>query len=152
MSESINSKIIRASPEKVYNAFTDPAALEIWLVPGEMTGKVHHFDLRPGGGYEMSLYYPQNDNDSKGKTEDKEDRYSAKFIELSPERIIEAIHFNSSDPLFAGEMILEITLKKIPGGTNLTMKFRNIPPGIDPADNEAGTASSLEKLARYVEG
>jgi len=36
-------------------------------------------------------------------------------------------------------------------GTEVTMLFEDIPPGIRPEDNEAGTRSSLEKLARYVE-
>ena len=35
--------------------------------------------------------------------------------------------------------------------TRLTMFFKNIPAGINPADNEKGTEQSLEKLARYVE-
>jgi len=29
--------------------------------------------------------------------------------------------------------------------------FKNIPIGVDPKDNEAGTEQSLEKLAAYVE-
>jgi hypothetical protein len=33
----------------------------------------------------------------------------------------------------------------------VTIAFANIPPGIRPEDNDAGTRSSLEKLARYVE-
>ena len=37
------------------------------------------------------------------------------------------------------------------GGTKVTILFENIPSGIRPEDNEAGTRSSLEKLARYVE-
>jgi hypothetical protein len=31
------------------------------------------------------------------------------------------------------------------------MLFEDIPPGIRPEDNEAGTRASLEKLARYAE-
>ncbi len=34
--------------------------------------------------------------------------------------------------------------------TKVTIVFKNIPAGVDPKDNEAGTAQSLEKLARYV--
>jgi len=34
--------------------------------------------------------------------------------------------------------------------TKVTLEFKNIPAGIRPEDNEAGTKSSLEKLARYV--
>ncbi len=149
----MNSRIIRASPEKIYQAFTEPSALEKWLVPGEMTGKMHHFDLRPGGGYDMSLFYPDNDNQSKGKTGEKEDRYYVRFLELSPgKKIVEAINFRTDDPLFSGEMIMELTLEAVSGGTELKMVFRNIPSGISPADNEAGTASSLDKLLLYLEG
>ena len=57
---SINSKEIKADIETVWKAFTEKSALEYWLSPYGMTGKIHNFDLKVGGGYEMSLYY--NDN------------------------------------------------------------------------------------------
>jgi len=31
-----NSKFIKATPEALYRAFTDPAALAVWLAPGDM--------------------------------------------------------------------------------------------------------------------
>ncbi len=65
-----NSKWIKASPEVLYRAFTDPAALAVWQAPGDMTGLVHSFDYRVGGGYQMSLYYPSSETTSPGKTED----------------------------------------------------------------------------------
>lgn len=43
-----NSKLIKATPEALYRAFTDPAALAVWLAPGDMTGEVHRFDDRVG--------------------------------------------------------------------------------------------------------
>jgi len=46
---------------------------------------------------------------------------------------------------------MEVTLKSIEARTKVTIIFTNIPPGIRPEDNEAGTELSLEKLARYVE-
>src|SRR6476661_3500499 len=102
-----NVQWIKAPPEAVYRAFTDPAALAVWLAPGDMTGTIHHFDDRVGGGYQMSLYYPASDTTARGKTSAREDRYSARFVELSPpRRIVEAITFDSSDPAFAGEMIM----------------------------------------------
>ena len=92
-----NTKFIRATPEVIYQALTDPAALAIWFAPGDMTGKVHNFDLRVGGGYQMSLFYPSSDISSRGKSSEKEDRYTARFVKLTPpRRIIEAITFASS--------------------------------------------------------
>lgn len=104
---------MKASRETLYRALTDPKALAIWLAPGDMTGKVHHFDLRVGGGYEMSLYYPSSDTSFRGKTSDKEDRFTARFVELAPEKIVQAVNFNSDDPSFAGEMIMEVDRKSV---------------------------------------
>jgi uncharacterized protein YndB with AHSA1/START domain len=144
--------VIKAPREILYRAFTDPAALEAWLSPGEMTGKVHDFDGRVGGGYRMSLYYPASEQVARGKTAEREDRYTARFLELTPPaRIVQAITFDSADPAFAGEMDMVVTLEEGDGGTKVTILFEHIPPGIRPEDNDAGTRSSLEKLARYVE-
>lgn len=147
-----NSKWIKAPPEALYRAFTDPAALAVWQAPGDMTGTVHQFDTRAGGGYQMSLYYPASDTTSQGKTAEREDRFTARFVELTPpRRIVEVVTFDSDDPAFAGEMIMEVTLEAADGGTTVTIVFKNIPAGVRPEDNEAGTLESLEKLARYVE-
>lgn len=147
-----NSTFIKAPPEAVYRAFTDPAALAVWRAPGDMTGEVHQFDGRMGGGYQMSLYYPASEPTARGKTTGREDRYTSRFIELTPpSRIVEAITFDSHDPAFAGEMIMEVTLAPQQGGTTVAIVFKNIPSGIRPADNEEGTQSAIEKLARYIE-
>src|SRR5215471_9028486 len=50
------SRVIKASREALYRVFTDPAALAVWLAPDQMTAKVHEFDGRVGGGYQMSLF------------------------------------------------------------------------------------------------
>lgn len=50
-----NSKVIKALAESLYHAFTNPNALETWQVLGDLIGKVQSFDLREGGGYEMSV-------------------------------------------------------------------------------------------------
>ena len=135
----------------LYRAFTDPAALEAWQAPGDMTAKVHAFDARVGGGYGMSLFYPASAPEARGKTAAREDRFTARFVELAPPaRIVEAITFDAADPAFAGEMTMTVTLEERDGGTEVTVAFADIPPGIRPEDNEAGTRASLEKLARYI--
>lgn len=147
-----NSKVVRAPKQKIYSAFTEPKALETWLVPGEMTGKVHSFDLSVDGGYEMSLFYPESDKESKGKTQEKEDRYKAKFLELKPfEKIVQTIVFDTEDSTMKGEMKMSVYLESIGNATKVTIAFDNIPIGIGLKDNEDGTKSSLEKLAEFVE-
>jgi uncharacterized protein YndB with AHSA1/START domain len=147
-----NSRVIRASRETLYRAFLDPAALIIWLPPGEMTGKIHSFDARVGGGYRMSLFYPASERVMRGKTSAREDSFTARFVELvPPERIVQTIAFLSDDPAFAGEMTFEATFSAVADGeTEVTIECSHIPVGIRPEDNAAGAEMSLEKLARYV--
>jgi uncharacterized protein YndB with AHSA1/START domain len=117
-----------------------------------MTGKVHEFDARVDGGYRMSLYYPSSEQVYRGKTSELEDRFTARFVELTPpSRIVPAITFDTVDTAFSGEMTMVVTFEDRGGETEVTIMFDNIPPGIRPEDNDAGTRSSLEKLARYIE-
>lgn len=100
----------------------------------------------------MSLFYPSTEQIRRGKTSKREDRFTARFVELTPPaRIVQAITFDSVDPAFSGEMTMVVTFEDRDGGTEVTILFEHMPPGIRPEDNEAGTRSSLEKLARYVE-
>jgi hypothetical protein len=87
-----------------------------------------------------------------GKTAEREDRYPSRFIELNPDSsIVEVIEFDSVNPDFAGEMVMEVILEGFGKLTKVTILFTNIPPGIKQENNEAGTTSALEKLAKYLE-
>ncbi len=73
-----------------------------------MTGHIHAFDARVGGGYRMSLFYPPSDGTTgelalRGKTTDLKDRVNVRFVELVPaHRIVEAFTFNTADPALQG--------------------------------------------------
>jgi uncharacterized protein YndB with AHSA1/START domain len=143
------SGLVRASPQAVWDAFMDPAALLEWLPPGRMTGEIHAFDGRVGGGYDMSLRYPPDETAFVGKTAAAEDRVRVRFDELDPpRRMVQAAIFDSPDPAFHGEMRIVITLEAAPGGTQVTMVHSNLPPGLKAADDEAGSRESLDQLIR----
>ena len=145
------ARFVRARPERVYAAFTDPDALVAWLPPGEMSGTMHAFDARVGGGYRMSLFYPPDARHLRGKTSDNEDMVEVRFAELMPpHRIVEAIRFVTTDPTLLGEMTLTATFDAESAGTLVTLIFENLPPGVRAEDNEAGARLSLEQLARWL--
>ena len=66
-------------------------------------------------------------------------------------RIVEAVSFVTTDPAFFGEMTIVITFDEVPGGTEVVFLCENLPPGLRPQDNEAGSRLSLEQLARRFE-
>jgi uncharacterized protein YndB with AHSA1/START domain len=146
------SRVIRARPEELYEAFMDPSALVAWLPPAEMTGEIHEFDPQVGGGYRMSLSYPPDERAFRGKTTDREDRVRVRFVELArPRRIVEAVTFDTTDPAFLGEMTIVWTFEEVSGGTEVTVLCANLPPGLRAEDNAAGSRLSLEQLARRYE-
>lgn len=130
----------------------DPQELMTWLPPGKMTGRIHAFDARIGGGYQMSLFYPDSEPSLRGKTSEREDRVNVRFTALSPpSKIVEIVTFDSVHPSFQGEMEMSATFEAVSDGTRVTLAFENIPRGIRPEDNETGSRLSLEQLAHYLE-
>ena len=100
----------------------------------------------------MSLFYPASEPVYRGKTAAREDRFTARFVELTPPpRIVQALSFDSEDPAFSGEMAMVVTLEESDGGTDVTIVCERIPSGIRPEENAAGCRSSLVKLAHYIE-
>ncbi len=117
-----------------------------------MTGVMHAFEPREGGAFSMSLHYPDGEGPPRGKTTERSDRFEGRFARLVPDARIEwVVRFESADPSFAGEMTVVTTIAPAIEGSLVTMVCQNIPPGIDPADNEAGSRQSLDQLAAVLE-
>jgi uncharacterized protein YndB with AHSA1/START domain len=146
------SRIIKAPRPKLYAACLDPDMLARWRVPDRMAATMHSFDPRVGGSYRISLTYRDPKSGPGGKTSTDTDSFTGRFVALVPdEKIVEIVAFESDDPGYAGAMTLTTSFEDVPGGTNVTMTFDGLPPGIRPEDNETGTRQSLAKLAALVE-
>ncbi|MEY7852210.1 SRPBCC domain-containing protein [Natrarchaeobius sp. A-rgal3] len=139
------SRFLEAPPERVYDAFLDPAELAAWYPPTGYTGEVHHLEPEGGGTYRMTFY---------GDTEERADfeqTFGGTYRELSRgERIVYTDEFESDDPEMAGEMTVTVTFEAVDGGTEITVRQENIPEAIPPADANAGWNDSLESLADLV--
>ncbi len=146
------SRLIPAQPDQVWRAFMDPAALLDWLPPAGMTGQLHDFDPRVGGGYRMSLFYPPDETGFQGKSAQLEDLVRVRFREIDPaRRIVQAVTFVTDDPAFKGEMTMTWTIQPMAEGTQVTVLSENLPPGLRPEDNDEGARQSLDQLARRFE-
>jgi uncharacterized protein YndB with AHSA1/START domain len=146
------AKLVRASPSAVYRAFATPDAMETWLPPQGMTGRMLEFAFREGGSYRMRLTYNESRH-TPGKTSEHADEVEVRFIRLVPdERIEQAVTFSSEDPAFAGEMRIIWTLEPAPNGATLvSVRCEDVPVGIRHDDHEAGLKSTLENLAAFAE-
>ncbi len=145
------SRRISATPQVLYRAFADPAAMEDWLPPGDMTGTMLHFDFREGGSYRMRLTYAEPQA-GRGKSSEDSDEVAVRLRSLEEGRRIEQeVTFESEDPAFSGIMRMTWTFQPEEDGTLVTVRAENVPEGIRPEDHQAGLSSSLENLAAFVE-
>jgi uncharacterized protein YndB with AHSA1/START domain len=148
----IASRVIGAPPNVIYQAFARPASLMRWLPPSGMSGRVLEYDFRAGGHYRIELHYDEITGAGSGKTTDRTDITTGRFLELLPgRRIKQSVEFESSDPAFAGEMTLTWLFEPAPEGSIVTVTAENVPSGISKADHDAGLKSSLDHLAGVVE-
>jgi uncharacterized protein YndB with AHSA1/START domain len=136
----------------IYSAFSEAGAMERWLPPSNMKGKMLHFDFRDGGSYRMRLAF-RDPEQGAGKTSDDSDEVEVRLIRLEEgKRIEQEVAFESDDPAFAGLMRMVWTFQPENGVTLVTVRAENVPYGISPEDHEVGMNSSLENLAAFVEG
>jgi len=144
-------RFINGSPTAVYRALTDGQAVGLWRAPDGMACTVHIFDARHGGEFRISLTY--DDESRAGKSVGNVDTYQGYFRELVPDcRIVEVIEFATTDPELKGEMTITTSLEAVGGRTKLVVAFEGLPEGVSLDDNATGTAMSLSKLAKLVEG
>jgi len=134
-------RVLKATPERVYRAFIDPAAMCKWLPPNGFTGTMHKHEPRVGGEHRMSFT-----NFTTGSSHS----FGGKYLELKPgERLRYTDSFD--DPNLPGEMQVTVTLKKVAGGTELNVVQEGVPEVI-PADMcYLGWQESLAQLAALVE-
>ena len=145
------TRVIAAPPDRVYNAFVDPAALVSWLPPDGMSGRFERFEARPGGSYRMILTYADA-SAAPGKATADSDIVEAQFVELVPGvRVVQAVDFVSDDPSYSGTMTMTWEVAAADHGAEVTFRADNVPAGISAEDHAAGLASSLANLAAYLE-
>ena len=146
------SRVIKAPPATISQAFLVPEAVASWRPPDGMKAHIFAFDPREGGTFRISFAYTGTDHAGRGKTSEHADVFQGRFVELVPDkRIVERVEFESDDPAFAGAMKVITVLTAVPGGTEVTISCENVPSGIGPGDHQKGIRSTLKNLAAFTE-
>lgn len=134
-------RVLKASPERIYQAFLDADAIAKWLPPYGYTCRVHHMDAKVGGTYQMSFT-----NFATGQAHS----FGGEYRELVP---CETIRYTDSfdDPDLPGEMQTIVTLKAVSCGTELSVVQEGLPAAIPLEMCYLGWQESLAQLAHLVE-
>jgi uncharacterized protein YndB with AHSA1/START domain len=134
-------RVLKAPAERVYRAFLTPAAMAKWLPPHGFTATVYELDARVGGKHRMSFT-----NFSSGK----EEFFGGTYLEMLPnERLVYTDQFEN--PNLPGELRVEVTLRPVICGTELTVVQSDIPAAIPAEMCYLGWQESLNQLAALVD-
>jgi uncharacterized protein YndB with AHSA1/START domain len=132
-------RVLRATPERVYRAFIDPAAMVKWLPPNGFTGKVDQIDPRVGGTYKASFT-----NFSTGRSHS----FGGEYLELVPH---ELLRWTDKLEGLPDVMTVTVNLKKVTVGTDVNIVQEGLPDVIPPDACTLGWQESLALLAKHVE-
>lgn len=134
-------RILKASPDKVFRAFTDAAAIASWLPPYGFVCTVQELNARKGGTFKMTfINFSTGNGHSFGGT----------YLEFKPGEYLKYSD-KFDDPNLPGEMTTSISLRNTVAGTEIKIQQDGIPDAIPAEMCYLGWQESLDKLMRLVE-
>lgn len=134
-------RVLKASPEKVYRAFTEALAIASWIPPYGFLCTVHEMNVKEGGTFRMSFT-----NFSTGNSHS----FGGKYVEVKPAEFLKYTD-KFDDPNLPGEMMTSVWFRKVLVGTEIKVFQENIPAVIPAEMCYLGWQESLDKLMRLVE-
>ncbi len=75
--EIVSERLVNASPEQIFDAYSNPERLARWWGPNGFTSTFHEFEFRPGGKWRFTLHGPDGTdypNESEFKEIEKPNR------------------------------------------------------------------------------
>lgn len=134
-------RVLKTTPEKLYRAFLDAAAVSKWLPPYGFTCSVQKMEAKVGGTFRMAF---------RNFSNDQEHSFGGEYLELKPNELIRYTD-KFDDPNLPGEIQVTVKLKQVSCGTELHIVQAGIPEVIPVEMCYLGWQESLAQLAQLVE-
>jgi uncharacterized protein YndB with AHSA1/START domain len=130
-----------APPERVWRAWTEPAALKQWFGPANEPVAVAEIDLRVGGRFRIEF----------GGKDGREHEVQGVYREvIPPEKLVFTWTWPRSTP--ERESLVTIIIARQGEGTELVFKHEGFYDQAVRDGHEQGWTGAFAKLERYLEG
>jgi len=135
-------RVLRASPENVFKAFTNKEAMARWLPPRGYTASVHSMEAKAGGRYRMSFTEFASGHSHS---------FGGEYLVFEPgKRLAYTAQFD--DPNMPNVMRTTVNFRKVPVGTEIDIVQEGLPEMIPVDGCYLGWQDSLMFLGLLVEG
>jgi uncharacterized protein YndB with AHSA1/START domain len=136
------SRVIAATKETLFDAWTKPDAIRAWFAPGPMTTPEAEMDVRPGGRYRVAM------RDPDGKTF----VVGGEYVEVVPnERLVFTGAWEVKDhDADREETRVTLALRAAEGGTEVRVLHERFTSPESRARHRHGWNGCLEKLPGFV--
>jgi uncharacterized protein YndB with AHSA1/START domain len=133
-------RILKAPPERVFRAWTEPDELARWFGPAGFTCPEHRIDPRPGGAYRVTMRSPEGTLHT----------VSGIYTAVEPPRRLAFTWGWEGEAGRGHESAVDLDLRPHPDGTELVLTHRRHESVAARESHTEGWSSCLDKLAAHV--
>ena len=131
------SRIIAASPEVLFDAWTDPRSLAAWMRPGDTTRTEVSADARVGGEFSILMHMPGSPVLHRGT-----------YLEVDrPRRLVFTWRSRFTDD---GDTVVTVDFRATDAGTEVAVTHERLPHDESRAAHDGGWTGCLTALAAWV--
>ncbi len=135
------TRVLRASPERIFTALAEPAELARWWGPHGFTTPEIDLDLRVGGGYRFAMQPPDGDLF----------HLSGEFLEVDPPRhLAYTFRWEEPDP-DDRETVVALSVDDLGGAAQVSLRQGVFVTEARLQLHRRGWTDSLEKLQELIE-
>ncbi len=135
-------RLMKASRERVYAAWTDPEQLQQWFGPAKVRTRALEADVRVGGKFRWDITSPEGE----------EMTVEGEYRELEPGRKIVFSWQWQEDEEWEGYLsIVTVELEETDKGTEVRLRHESLPSEKSRQGHTEGWNSVLDKLEEYLE-
>jgi len=132
------TKVYKAPPEKVFNAWADKKQMLKWMGPGDVKCEKIEIDFKVGGKYQIFMLTPDGPMTAYGE-----------YLEIDPPKKLSFTWGWRQNDLDGS--IVTLTFKEMDGSTEMTLEHSNFPAADVAEHHKMGWTSIADKLGRVVE-
>lgn len=136
------TRVVRASRDRVFHAWTDPTALSRWFHPVGFTSPAAEADVRVGGTFRVGMKPPEGNAIYASGT----------YVEIEPpSRLAFTWQWEGTEYDQLGETLVTLDFHEVSDGTEIRLQHEQIPDEAARRQHAEGWNSCLESLTRWLD-